>query len=920
MLVGRDLEAGRIRQALAQARQGVSSTLVLRGEPGIGKTALLRFAAREAVGMRVLRAQGVEFETDVPLSGLHELLRPALGSLEHVPPPLAGALRSAFGLGERVLSDRLVIGAATLELLTTYAEKPLLVLLDDAHWLDRASAEALAFAVRRLLADPIAVLVAVRAGKLSPFLGGGLQEVTLDGLDEESASELLRDRAPVRLQPEVARRLVEMTGGNPLALVELAAEAPHFDALAGYRPLPVPASVSLERTFTQRAGGLSEGARVVLLMLAAAGSGGLELVRRALAGLGIGPEAVEEAEATTGLVTDQSGSLAFVHPLAAAAVYHAASPGQRRAAHRALAAAMRDEDADRRVWHLAAAAGDPDEEVAVALEAAAERAGASSGHAGAAAALEEAARLSEAAPARLRRLLKAADRAWLAGQSERAVGLLGDVRSAASSSELTVEADVLAGRIALVQGASADGFQLLRRASDELAVRDRVRALRLLSEASVTGLGAGRVGDMLDAGRRALELVRSDDPPQVTIVTHVAFGCAAVMAGRGDEGPRHLRMAQVGFGGIELGSDPLLMVCAGLVGLCLRESGAGRDLLWRALTEARAQAPASALPYVLMCLGRDLATTDEWTGARAHYEEGARLARETNQYTLLTAHLAGLSQLDALEGRTSQLADHSTEADELAQRFQVGFFRSWVLTAHALHELGSGRLEPALEPLRQLRALLHSELGIQDPDLDPTPDLVEVLMRLGRQELAWSEAEAFYRSARAKGQPFALARAERALGLAAPDPGFQAHFEAALAHHARTRDAFETGRTQLCYGERLRRTRRRGEARRHLADALETFGRLGAMPWRRRALTELGATGEALGRRDESVRHRLTSQELQVAVALAEGRTTREAAAMLYLSPKTVEYHLRNVYDKLEIRSRTELQAVIGASARLPLS
>lgn len=914
--MGRDHEADRIRHALAQARQGVSSTLVLRGDAGIGKTALLRFAAQEGAGMLLLSAQGVEFESDVPLSGLHELLRPALGSLDRVPPPLAAALRSAFGLGERILTDRLVIGAATLELLSAYAERPLLVLVDDAQWLDRASAEALAFSARRLLADPIAVLVAVREDGSSPLAESGFQEVRLAGLDGVSAVELLRDQVPTGLPAQVARRIVEVTGGNPLALMELAAEAQRFDTVTGYLPLPIPVSVSLERTFLRRAETISGAGRTVLLMLAAAGSGGLELVRRALVGLGIGPEAVEEAEAACGLVTDRSGSLAFVHPLAGAAIYHAASPAQRRAAHRALATVMGDEDADRRVWHLAAAAGGPEEEVAAALEAAAERAGISSGHATAAAALEEAARLSEDARTRTRRLLKAADRAWLAGQAERAGTLVAEARPAASSSGLTVEADVLEGRIALVQGRVEDGFRLIQRASVELAVRDRVRAVHLLSEASMTGLGAGRVEDMLTAGRQALELLHSDDPATTTIAAHASFGCAAVMAGLGEEGPRHLRIAQAGFGGVELGGDPLLMLSAGLVGLCLREAGAGRDLLWRALTGARVQAPESALPYLLMCLARDLATTDRWTPARAHYQEGARLARETNQYNLLTGHLAGLAQLDALEGRAAELAAHATEASELAGRFQMGFFRSWVLAALALQEVGSGRVGAALETLQRLRAL-HSRLGIRDPDSDPTPDLVEVLVRLGRHDVASTEAAGFRRTAGAKGQPFALARAERSLGLVAPDPGFEPHFEAALGHHARTRDAFEAARTQLCYGERLRRTRRRGEARRHLAGALETFGRLGAVPWRRRALSELGATGE-MPRRDESARHRLTPQELQVAVALAAGRTTREAAAMLFLSPKTVEYHLRNVYDKLGIRSRTELQAVIGAEQPEP--
>ncbi len=889
----------------------MSSTLVIRGDPGIGKTALVRLAAEEAVDMLVLSARGVEFETGVPLSGLHQLLRPALGSLDRLPPPLAGALRSAFGLGEQTLSDRLVIAAATLELLIAYAETPLLVVLDDAQWLDRASAEALAFSARRLLADPIALLVAVREGESSPFLEGGFQQLRLGGLDERTALELLHERAPAPLPDPVAQRILEVSAGNPLALVELATEVERVETATAYAPLPVSVSVSLERTFLRRAGSISDSARSVLLLLAAAGSSGFQVVERAVLELGIDPVAVAEAEAATGLVAERGGSLGFVHPLAAAAIYHAASPSQRRAAHRSLAAATRGEDPDRRAWHLAAAAIGPDEDVAAALEAAAERGAAAGAHAAAAAAFAEAARLSEDPMARARRLLGGADRAWLAGQAERAEALLEAARPVAGSSDWALDADLLAGRIWLVQGQVEEGFRLILSRAGELAARDHVRAINLLSEASMTGLGAGRVEDMLVTARRALELLRPDDPPEAAIAAHAALGCAAVLAGLDEEGPRHLRTARAHLGGVELGTDPLLMLAAGLVGLFLREAGAGRDLLERALAGARARAPVSALPTVLFDLGRDLATTDQWTSARAHYEEGARLARETNQYNVLTGHLAGLTQLDAREGRDAELEAHGAEAGALAERFQLEFFRSWLLAAEALQKLGSGRLEAALEPLQGLRAL-HAEMGMRDPDIDPTPDLVEVRVRMGQHEVASAEAASFYRSAAAKGQPFALARAERSLGLAAPDPGFQPHFEASLRHHQRTRDAFEFGRTLLCYGERLRRTRRRGEARRHLADALEIFGSLGAGPWRRRALTELGATGETVGRRDESMRHRLTPQELQVAVALAGGRTTREAAGMLFLSPKTVEYHLRNVYDKLEITSRRELQATIG--------
>jgi DNA-binding CsgD family transcriptional regulator len=230
-----------------------------------------------------------------------------------------------------------------------------------------------------------------------------------------------------------------------------------------------------------------------------------------------------------------------------------------------------------------------------------------------------------------------------------------------------------------------------------------------------------------------------------------------------------------------------------------------------------------------------------------------------------------------------------------------------------MHEMGGGLAAAALDQLTRVRAI-YAELGLHDPDVDPAPDLAEVNVWLGNHDVAAAEADAFQRAAHTKGQPFAMARAERALGLVAPEDLFAAHFDAALVHHARTRDTFDTARTNLCYGARLRRARRPGDARRHLADALTAFDRLGATPWSRRTLAVLGASGARGGRRDESVRHRLTPQELQIALALAQGRTTREAAAKLFLSPKTVEYHLRNVYDKLEIRSREALRQVMAGT------
>jgi DNA-binding CsgD family transcriptional regulator len=360
--------------------------------------------------------------------------------------------------------------------------------------------------------------------------------------------------------------------------------------------------------------------------------------------------------------------------------------------------------------------------------------------------------------------------------------------------------------------------------------------------------------------------------------------------------------------------EPPLLLAAGLAGLFLREAQEGRDLLERALQVARERAPTGALPVLLFFLGRHGATASEdWRLARALYEESARVAAETTQSIWEANALAGLAWLDAYEGREADCAAHARTALDLADRHDLGFVKAWALTALGQLDLGLGRAAAALGHLQQCESTLLAS-GISDPDLSPAPDIVDALVRLGRNQEARTVLVAYMPTAEAKGQPFALARSARAQALLAPDPEMTAAFESALDHHARGSDVFERARTQLFFGERLRRARRRVEARRQLRRALQTFDRLGAVPWADRALAELKASGETARVRDDSQRNTLTPQELQVALALAEGRTTREAAAKLYVSPKTIEYHLRNVYDKLEIRSREQLAGALGVS------
>ncbi|TME91198.1 MAG: helix-turn-helix transcriptional regulator [Chloroflexi bacterium] len=914
MLLGRQRELRAIDEGLAAARLGKSSRLVIRGEPGIGKTALLEYAAQQAGSMRLLAARGVEFEADVPFAGLSELLQPALGLLDRLPSFHATALRSSLGLGPRIAADRLIVDAAVLGLISLYAEEsPLLITVDDAQWLDRASAEAIGFAARRLVADPVLVLIAVREGEDSPLLAAGLPDLMLGGLDQEAAAELLENSGGGQVSAEVTRRLVAATGGNPLALLELGPEAQRVTS-APHENLPV--ATSVERAYLRRAAGLSDSARNVLLLVAASGSSDMGLVRRAAAALGVGELAIEEAEAAASLVSQRAGRIEFVHPLARASIYHSASPAERRAAHRALGRAMTGaDDADRRAWHLAAAATDHDSEAADALEAAARRAHESSGYAAASAAWLESARLTADDATRAARFFQAADNAWLGGRAEDAEESLKAARKLAREG-LQVEIDTLGGHIAMRRGSVLQGYATLVAAAEAVEPRDRLKAIRILADAAISTFGAGRPEEMLAAARRALELLRPDDPPDAGVFAHVSYGALAILAGHGDDGPRHLHESVPLFRQLpQDSSDPLVLLCAGVTGLFLREAEAGRELLERALVQAREHAPTGALPSVLFTLARDAFATDRWALARALYEDAMRVARETSQLTWLAGDVAGVAWLDALEGRADDCRTHAAEALELAESLGMGLYKAWSMIAIGMLELGLGHPDEALRQLAACDAFLQ-EISISDPDLSPAPDIVDALARLGRVPEAREVARRYSAAAAAKGQPFALARAARAEALLAPEADFVARFESALRHHESTPDTFERARTQLYFGERLRRVRKRVEARKQLRAALKAFDQLGAAPWADRAMSELQASGETARVRDDRFRQQLTPQELQVALTLAEGTTTREAAARLYLSPKTVEYHLRHVYDKLEIRSREELQAALMSHAR----
>lgn len=749
MLLGRDAELSAIDQALASARLGKSSRVLIRGEPGIGKTALLEYAVARAGSMRVLAARGVEFEADVPFAGLHQLFHPTLALLDRLPPIHAAALRSSLGLGARIEADRLIIGAAALGLISAYAEEaPLLITLDDAQWLDRASAEAVAFAARRLFADPVAIVIALRGGEDSPLAAAGLPELRLQGLDSASATALLEQAASERVSPDVARWMLEATGGNPLALIELGHEAPRMSA-SPHDTLPI--ATSVERAYLRRADGLSEGARRVLLLMAASGTAELGLVQRAARAFELSPVDVEQAEAAAGLVMQRADRVEFVHPLARAAIYHAATPADRRAAHRALARVMTEpDDADRQAWHLASASTGWDADAATALEGAARRARESSGYAAAASAWAESARLTEMPELKAARIFNAADNAWLAGRVEDAVGLLAEARNHAETRDLRIDIDTLSGHIAMRRGSVVEGYRLLVAAAGAVERVDRLKAIRILADAVLSTFGAGRPSDMLADAQKAIGLLRPDDPPEVAIFAHVAYGALVVLAGHGSDGPTHFRQSVELFKKVPAeNADPLVLICACFVGLFLREAEAGRDLLERAVILAREHAPTAALPTLLFMLGRDAAATDRWALARANYEEGDRVARETTQFTRLSGGLAGLAWLDALEGRVDECRTHAAEAIQLCDEYGMGLYKAWSLTALGQLEQSLGHQEEALQYFVSCESVL-SGVSINDPDISPLPDIVDTLVRLSRHPEAREAAARYQPSAEAK--------------------------------------------------------------------------------------------------------------------------------------------------------------------------
>ena len=538
MLLGRDQERLALVRLLDDARAGRSGVLAIVGEPGIGKSALLAWAGEQAEGMKVLRARGVQSEAHIPFAGLFELLRPALPWIERIPDPQAAALESALALRPARAQDRFAVGAATLSLLAGYAEEmPVAVLVDDANWLDGSSADALLFAFRRLVADPIAVVLAVREGESSLLDGADLATLRLPGLDRACAAELLRSTVAEPLSQDQADRMHRETGGNPLALLELGEQRGWLDHSLPDAPLS--AGTSIAGVYLKRFGSLPLRTRDVLVLAAASDRGELSVLARAAPALALDIADLVPAEAAA-LITMHDARVEFRHPLARSAIYGDATPERRREAHRALAGALPDADIDRRAWHLALAAFGPDDATSSALEQAGLRALQRSAYEVSSHAFERGASLAPQEERRGRLLYSAADAAWLGGLADRAAALLDEARRHAPTPDVVVSIEHLRGHIATRRGPVKAAQKILLGGAELAASIDPRRAVVMLAEAVNASFYAGDGATMLQAAERAAAAAGPGADSRTMFFAASAQGMALIFAGEGERGPPDL--------------------------------------------------------------------------------------------------------------------------------------------------------------------------------------------------------------------------------------------------------------------------------------------------------------------------------------------------------------------------------------------
>jgi DNA-binding NarL/FixJ family response regulator len=897
LLRGRTAECAELDRLLAAVQGGQSRVLVLRGEPGIGKTALLDYFAERASACSVARVAGVESEMELAFAGLHQLCAPLLGRLERLPPPQAAALAAAFGLEASPPPDRFLVGLAVLSLLADVAEEdPLVCIVDDAHWLDRVSAKILAFVARRLLAEQVALVFAVREGSAHEF--GDFHELELRGLSHQDARALLDSVLTGPVDEQVLERIVEETEGNPLALLELTRGQAPTELAGGFGAPDTPLTARIEGGFLARLQTLGANPRRLVLAAAAEPVGDAILLWRALGLLGISADDAHAAEAA-GLVA-LGARVRFRHPLVRSAVYRSASRNERSTVHRALAEATdQDVDPDRRAWHRAAAAVGPDESVALELERSAGRAQARGGLAAAAAFLQRSVALSPDPAKRAERALTAAQASFQAGEFDATLELLAVAETGALDEFQRGCIDLVRGQVAFASGLGTDAPPLLLRAAKRLEPFDLNLARETYLTAWAAALFAGPAGDgvLLDICRSARALPAPSGPPRpldllvdgVALLETEGRAAAAAPLQRAVKAVTAMPVEDViRWGWAATGASDAIWDCEGTHAIAERQV--------RLVRQAGALAE---LPIHLAALGLAKAWRGDFAGVAALVAESDSVAAATG--TPIAPYL--LLRLRALQGNEAEASVPIESTLEQAAVTGQGMAATWAHWAASVLYNGLARYEAAAAAASQAAANAFEPWA----SMWALPELVEAAARTGARELAHDALERLAETTQPCATDFARGIEARCRALLSDGADADELYREAIERLGRTRLRPELARAHLLYGEWLRREGRRIDAREQLRTAHEMLEAIGMAAFAERTRRELVATGEHARRRGLDTREQLTSQEAQIAELASGGRTNQEIGAQLFLSPRTVEWHLRKAYTKLGIRSRREL-------------
>jgi DNA-binding CsgD family transcriptional regulator len=903
MLVDRGPETAVLQGLLDGIKDGTSGVLVLCGDAGIGKTSLLDWAVAQAAGMQVARAAGVESEMNLSLAALHQLLSTFLSGLEHLPTPQRGALETAFGLAPGPTPDRFLVGLAALTLLADAAAvRPVLCVVDDTQWVDRASTELLSFVARRLEADRVGMLFAVRETDQPNALLAGLPQLVVGGLPDEAARDLLARSAAQPIGEHVSRQLVADAAGNPLALIEFATQLGRDD-LAARPPLgrPSPIARRLEQAYEARLRALPDDARALLLIVAASQLDDPERIMLAAEQLGIGPDAAERLS-SDGLVTFEP-RVRIRHPLVRSAAYYSAPVSARRRAHEALAAATDPvQEPDRWAWNLAQAAPGPDEHLALELERSAERARRRGGLAAGADFIERAAELTPECGRAAERMLRAADARLHAGELAACRSLLARALPHLEDPFARARAKRLEGLVLQILGDVPGAVATLAQAASMIEPFDA----RLARDTRLDALTTTWLGDPHVPVAEVLRAVRSDaaaEKPGAQLPDLLLQGFAAALARRYEEAVRLFRRA----------TAPLARHDAALSEETLRYllplSLAARfmhsfPVLDRVecvfVEELRRRGALGKLLGALLVVAFGQLRQGRLAAAGATIAEGQSLSEATGS----RARLFDCAELLLLSWRGREAEVHAVAAGLLRDFGAQGESLKPVYVHEALAQLELG--------LGNYPAALHWSLeGISNRlESAPPANLVEAAMRSGEAEAARSALEPFSAPARASGTDFDLGLLARCQALLAVDDT-EAQYRRSIDLLQHGHLCLEEARSQLLYGEWLRREGRRREARDQLRSAVETFDELDMEVFGERARAELRATGEHARKRTADQSEALTPQESQIALLASQGATNREIAAKLFISAATVDSHLRKVYRKLGVASRIRLSQVL---------